>query len=62
VHLRAVISVDGSVGSLQVIDGDPLFIQASLDAVRQWRYRPTSLNGVPVEVETIITVIYTLNP
>ena len=61
VHLKAIISVDGNIASLQALDGDPLLIQSALDAVRQWRYRPTTLNGSPVEVETIITVIYTLN-
>jgi periplasmic protein TonB len=61
VRLRAVISTDGAVESLQLIDGDPLFIQCAMDAVRQWRYRPTTLNGSPVEVETVITVVYTLN-
>ncbi|MGB6198739.1 MAG: energy transducer TonB [Candidatus Acidiferrales bacterium] len=38
------------------ISGHPLFIQAALDAVRQWRYQPTLLNGDPVEVDTTITV------
>jgi protein TonB len=61
VRIHAVISTDGTVESLQVMDGDPLFIQCAMDAVRQWRYRPTALNGVPVEVETVITVVYTLN-
>ena len=61
VELKAIISVDGSIESLQVISGDPGFYQSALDAVRQWRYRPTALNGVPVEVETMITVVYTLN-
>jgi protein TonB len=61
VHLRAVISTEGNVESLQVIDGDPMFLQSALDAVKQWRYKPTQLNGQPVEVETIITVVYTLN-
>lgn len=61
VHLRAVISTEGNVESLQVIDGDSLLLQSSLDAVRQWHYQPTKLNGQPVEVETIITVIYSLN-
>jgi protein TonB len=37
-------------------------VQAALDAVRQWRYRPTLLNGEPVEVETTITVIFQLKP
>jgi protein TonB len=38
-----------------------MFLQSALDAVKQWRYKPTQLNGQPVEVETIITVVYTLN-
>jgi len=62
VRIQALISTDGAVESLQLIDGDPLFVQCSMDAVRQWRYRPTSLNGTPVEVETVITVVFTLNP
>ena len=41
--------------------GHPLLIQAALDAVRQWRYRPTLLNTEPVEVDTTIDVIFTLN-
>jgi protein TonB len=61
VHIRALISVDGSIESLQVMDGDPLLLQSAKDAVLQWKYRPTYLNGQPVEVETIITVVYTLN-
>ena len=61
VHIRALIAVDGNIESLQVIDGDPLLVKSALDAVGQWRYRPTTLNVSPVEVETIITVIYTLN-
>jgi protein TonB len=46
---------------LEVISGDPIFIQSALSAVREWRYRPTILNGRPVEVDTRITVIYTLS-
>jgi protein TonB len=60
VELHAVISTDGSIQSLQVISGDPLLIQSALAAVRDWRYHPTILNGQPVEVETRITVVYTL--
>lgn len=60
VELHAIIAIDGSIQSLQVADGDPLFVQSALDAVRQWRYRPTVLNGQPVEIDTHITVIYTL--
>jgi protein TonB len=61
VEIRAIISVDGTIESLQVISGDPGFHQSALQAVGQWRYRPTILNGQPVEVETIVTVVYTLN-
>ena len=61
VHIRAFISTEGNIESLQVLDGDPLLVQSAKDAVLQWHYHPTSLNGVPVEVETIITVVYTLN-
>jgi protein TonB len=61
VELHAIIATDGSVRSLQFIEGDPLFSQSALDAVRQWRYKPTLLNGRPVEVDTQITVIYRLN-
>lgn len=60
VELHAVIATDGTVQSLQVISGDPGFYQSALDAVRQWRYRPTILNGQAVEVETTITVIYNI--
>jgi len=62
VELHAVIGVDGDVQSLQVVSGDPLFVNSAREAVLQWRYKPTYLNGNPVEVETFITVIYTLQP
>jgi protein TonB len=60
VVLHAIISTDGTIQSLQVVSGDALFLQSATDAVSQWRYRPTVLNGQPVEIETYITVIYTL--
>lgn len=61
VELRARISTDGHVVSLEVASGDPLLIQSALNAVREWRYQPTLLGSEPVEVETYITVIYTLS-
>jgi periplasmic protein TonB len=61
VELHAIIATDGSIQSLQVISGDPLLIQSALAAVREWHYRPTILNGQAVEVDTHITVIYTLS-
>jgi protein TonB len=60
VELRAVIATDGTIQSLQVVSGDPLFYQSAMDAVRQWRYRPTVLNGEPVEIDTFISVIYNI--
>lgn len=60
VELHARIATDGSVQSLEVVGGDPMFFQSALQAVRQWRYRPTILNGQPVEIDTQIAVIYTM--
>jgi TonB family protein len=60
VELKAVIATDGTIQSLQVASGDPLFYQSAMDAVRQWRYTPTVLNGQPVEIDTYISVIYTM--
>jgi TonB family protein len=60
VELHALIGTDGAVRSLQVVEGDPMFYPSALDAVRQWRYKPTFLNGCPVQVDTHITVIYRL--
>jgi TonB family protein len=60
VELRAIIATDGTIQSLQVVSGDPLFYQSALDAVRLWRYTPTVLNGKPVEIDTYITVIYNM--
>jgi protein TonB len=58
--LRAIIGKDGSVAELQVVSGHPLLVKAAVDAVRQWRYKPTLLNGEPVEVDTTITVSFRL--
>jgi len=60
VEMRARISTDGTIESLEIVSGDPLFYQSATDAVSQWLYRPTVLNGQKVEVETYITVIYTM--
>ncbi len=59
VELRAIIGTDGTIRSLQIVSGDPLFYLSAREAVEQWRYRPTVLNGQPVEIDTYITVIYT---
>ena len=60
VMLRAIISRTGTIENLQVISGHPMLVGAAIDAVRQWRYRPYVLNGDPVEVETQVTVNFSL--
>jgi periplasmic protein TonB len=60
VKLHAIIGKNGAVEQLQVVSGHPLLVQSALDAVRQWRYQPTLLNGEPVEVDTEIDVIFSL--
>ena len=60
VKLAAVISRDGTMLDLHVVSGPPLLIQAALDAVRHWVFRPTTLNGEVVEVATDIEVTFTL--
>lgn len=61
VRLHAIIAKNGTVEQLEVMSGHPLLVQSALDAVRQWRYQPTLLNGEPVEVDTTIDVIFSLN-
>lgn len=60
VRLVGVIGKQGDIQSLQVISGHPLLVQAAVSAVRQWLYRPTLLNGEPVEVISPIDVVFTL--
>jgi len=61
VRLHAIIAKDGTIQSLDVVSGPPLLQASALEAVKQWRYQPTLLNGEPVEVETTIDVIFSLN-
>jgi TonB family protein len=60
VVLHVIITKDGNVEQIDVISGHPLLIQSAVDAVRQWRYEKTLLNGTPVEVDTTITVTFTM--
>lgn len=60
VRLRAIIATDGSVQHLEVLSGSEILARAARQVVEQWRYRPTLLNGIPVEVETYITVTFVL--
>ncbi len=60
VLLRAVIGKDGRIAGLEVISGPKPLIQAAIGAVQQWRYKPYIQNNEPVEVDTQITVNFTL--
>lgn len=61
VEFTAIISREGTIQNLQLVRGHPLLVQAAKDAVLQWRYRPTLLNGQPVEVVTDILVNFMLS-
>jgi protein TonB len=61
VVLAAVITKEGTIENLRVLEGHPMLVRAALDAVSQWRYRPYVLNNEPVEVETRITVNFSLS-
>jgi protein TonB len=58
VQLLATINKYGEVSKVQVLGGDPLLARAAVDAVKQWEYRPYLLNGLPVEIETQISIIF----
>ncbi len=60
VTLHAQISVSGTIENLRVASGPAMLQQSALEAVKTWRYRPYLLNGQPVEVETEVNVVFTL--
>jgi TonB family protein len=60
VKLRATIGTDGKVQEVRIVSGNPLFLHAAVDAVRQWRYKPYELNNRPVAVKTDIVIIFKL--
>ncbi len=61
VRLLALIDETGTVEQLKLIDGHPLLVEAAIDAVRRWRYRPMLQDGVPVAVVTTIKIPFTIN-
>jgi TonB family protein len=61
VKLTAIIGRDGTIQNLQLISGPPPLVDAALQAVETWQYKPTLLNGSPVEVVTTITVTFPPN-
>jgi protein TonB len=61
VILEAMIAADGSVRNVRVLRSIPLLDQAALDAVKQWRFTPTLLNGEAIPVVMTVTVMFALN-
>jgi protein TonB len=61
VVIEAILDATGRVESLKVLSSQPLLDNAAVQAVRQWRYTPTELNGVPVPVLMTITVRFSLD-
>jgi TonB family protein len=61
VRLRICVDNDGNVTSTKVVSGDPLLTEAAQDAVRQWKYKPMLLNGLPAEPVTTVDVKFTLD-
>jgi len=61
VRFNAIIGKDGNIANLTLVSGHPLLVPAATAAVKQWVYKPTLLNGEPVEVVTVIDVNFTLS-
>jgi TonB family protein len=62
VHFTVIIDRNGGIQNVQLLSGHPLLVEAARDAVQQWSYKPTLLNGQPVEVLTTVDVNFTLQP
>jgi TonB family protein len=61
VVLHAIIGTDGKLTEITLVSGNSLLVSSAFDAVRQWKYQPCLLNGVPVEVDTTIAVQFQLH-
>jgi len=60
VQMQATISKEGNISSVKVVSGDAVLARAAIDAVKQWKYKPYYLDGQPVEIQTQITVNFSL--
>jgi protein TonB len=60
VAIDCVIDEHGDIAQLKVVSGSPLLMTAAVNAVEQWKYQPTLLNGVPIPVEMVVTVTFQL--
>jgi TonB family protein len=58
VLLHIIVATNGTIKELNVVSGDPILAKAALEAVKQWRYKPTLLNGKPVEVDSTVSVMF----
>ena len=58
VKLHILLAKDGSVRKVDLVSGDPLLVQAAMDAVKQWKYTPTLLNGQPIEMDAQVVVVF----
>jgi periplasmic protein TonB len=61
VVLHVIIDYDGTVTKAEVVSGDAALTQPAVDAVKQWRYRPTKVNGQGVQVDSTVTVVFALD-
>ena len=60
VVLRVLIGVDGSVEHVEYVSGPKVLLQATIDGVRQYKYKPTTENGQPVEVDTTVETVFSI--
>jgi protein TonB len=58
VRFTITISEEGTVERIRLISGHPLLVRAAMDAVKQWRYRPTFRGGAPITVRTTVSVTF----
>jgi TonB family protein len=61
VVLHIIIGLDGTITEAEYVSGPPLLAQSATDAVKQWRYKPTALNGEPLEVDTTVSITFSLS-
>jgi protein TonB len=61
VIMEAIVGVDGRVQSVKVLRGHPILDPSALEAVRQWRYQPLLLNGIPTEFILTVTLVFNLS-
>jgi protein TonB len=59
IRFNVIVDKEGHVANIQLVSGHPLLVEAAQDAVRQWVYKPTLLDGQPVEVATQIDITFT---